>query len=88
MVTEFEVAAYNTPVGEISQPIQTTFGFHLIQVLGHEARPLSQSEFEQVKEDAFTDWLTQKKADHTIEKYDDVWKSVVPIDPTLPAGLY
>lgn len=30
----FESAAYNTPVGQISRPVRTNFGYHLIKVLG------------------------------------------------------
>jgi peptidyl-prolyl cis-trans isomerase SurA len=33
MVYAFESAAYNTPKGQISQPIRTRFGYHLIKVL-------------------------------------------------------
>jgi len=29
----FETAAYNTPVGKISEPVRTSFGYHLIKVL-------------------------------------------------------
>jgi len=32
MVYPFESAAYNTPVGEISMPVRTRFGYHLIKV--------------------------------------------------------
>lgn len=32
MVYPFEEAAYNTPVGEISLPVRTRFGYHLIMV--------------------------------------------------------
>ncbi len=32
MVYEFENAAYNTPVGDISQPFRTQFGFHILKV--------------------------------------------------------
>jgi peptidyl-prolyl cis-trans isomerase SurA len=32
MVTPFENAAYNTPVGEVSMPVRTNFGYHLIYV--------------------------------------------------------
>jgi peptidyl-prolyl cis-trans isomerase C len=31
MVKPFEDAALNTPVGGVSQPVQTQFGYHLIQ---------------------------------------------------------
>lgn len=32
MVYEFETAAYNTPVGEVSMPVRSPFGYHLIKV--------------------------------------------------------
>ncbi|MFI1770406.1 peptidylprolyl isomerase [Thalassobellus citreus] len=32
MVYKFETAAFNTPVGEISQPFRTRFGYHIINV--------------------------------------------------------
>ena len=32
MVTPFENAAYTTPVGEVSMPVRTRFGYHLIYV--------------------------------------------------------
>ncbi len=32
MIYPFETAAYNTPVGKISQPVRTKYGYHLIKV--------------------------------------------------------
>ncbi|MBS1944517.1 MAG: peptidylprolyl isomerase [Bacteroidetes bacterium] len=32
MVYPFESAAYNTPVGKLSQPVRTRFGYHIIKV--------------------------------------------------------
>ncbi len=33
MVKEFEVPSFNEPVGTVTQPIQTQFGWHLIHVI-------------------------------------------------------
>jgi len=34
MVPEFETAAFSLPVGEVSEPIKTQFGWHLLVVTG------------------------------------------------------
>jgi peptidyl-prolyl cis-trans isomerase SurA len=37
MVYPFESAAYNTPVGEISMPVRTQYGYHLVKVYDRRA---------------------------------------------------
>jgi parvulin-like peptidyl-prolyl isomerase len=39
MVAEFEEAAFNTPPGEISEPVETQYGWHIINVEDKEETP-------------------------------------------------
>ncbi len=87
MVTEFSDAAFAlTEVGEISKPVKTTFGYHIIQLLGKETRPASSDTLTQMKQDKFTEWLTAAKADLKIETFDN-WTGKVPTVPALPSSL-
>lgn len=84
MVAEFETAAFAlTEIGEISQPVQTTFGWHIIQLLGREERPMTSDRLDQTKQEAFNAWLEEIKAGLKIERYEN-WKSRVPTIPTTP----
>lgn len=82
MVAAFEQAAYATPPGNISEPVQTEFGWHIIQVIAHEQRSLSNEKFTELKESTFQSWLTNAQGAVEITKT-DYWESVVPTDPTL-----
>ncbi|MDD5467104.1 MAG: peptidylprolyl isomerase [Anaerolineales bacterium] len=83
MVPQFEVAAFALKAGEISQPVQSEFGWHLIQVLGHETRPLSESAYDNLRQIKFQEWVTQAREGADIE-IKPIWQEVVPEDPTLP----
>ncbi len=84
MVQEFEDAAYALKIGEISQPVKTEFGYHVIQVLGHENRMLNSSELNSIKSAAYSKAVKEAEDAATIKKY-NIWASVVPSEPSIPA---
>jgi peptidyl-prolyl cis-trans isomerase D len=81
MVPEFANAAFALKVGEISQPVKSSFGYHIIQALGHEERPLDQAAFTAKQEKEFSDWLTKVKTDKKVETFDVT--NITPKEPAL-----
>jgi peptidyl-prolyl cis-trans isomerase D len=90
MVAPFEEAAFSQKVGVIGKPVQTDFGWHIIQVIGHEERPMTAEQFEQAKQDAFSKWIEElrTKADEAglIEIF-DIWKTRIPLEPSLESAF-
>lgn len=82
MVPEFEKVAFSLEVGEISEPVQSQFGYHIIQVLGHQEVPLTSAQYDQKKETEFSNWLVNARGKSTVETF-DIWKQRVPTEPAL-----
>jgi len=85
MVKEFETAAFALKVGEISQPVKSSFGYHIIQVIAHENRQLDRAAFTKFRDQSFADYLKKLRDAVKVEQYDDVWKNAVPTEPALPS---
>jgi len=84
MVPEFETAAFGLTVGDISQPVRTQFGYHIIQVLAHGDVALSADAYQQARQVAFDAWLTEARTKYGVVVH-DLWKTLVPTDPAAPA---
>jgi peptidyl-prolyl cis-trans isomerase D len=83
MVKAFDTAVFdNLKVGEISQPIETDFGFHIIQKLGQEERSLTDTEYESYLSTVYSSWQSDIKENSKIDSK-DIWMNLVPTDITI-----
>jgi len=78
-VPAFEEAAFKLGVGQISDIVQTEFGFHVIKVTGKQEA--STASFDEVKE-RVTDFLKQQKAQQAIESLVDSLRSEAKVEIT------
>ncbi len=83
MLKPFEDAAFALEVGQISEPVQTQFGWHIIKVEEKRDQPLPT--FDQVKE-AIRTQLVQQKAQEVVTGLRDAAKIEV-IDPELKKSM-
>jgi parvulin-like peptidyl-prolyl isomerase len=69
MVTEFEEAAFSLQPGQLSNPVKTQFGYHLIRVEERDAaRPVDEFTLAQRKYEAFNKWLADLRTAAKIER--------------------
>lgn len=89
MVSEFETAAYALKVGEISAPVKTQFGWHVIRLDDRDAtKPLDDAQWSRAKEETFPKWLEKEReakgAERLLTESMREWvvRNVTPLDPT------
>ncbi|MGD0531135.1 MAG: peptidylprolyl isomerase [Methyloceanibacter sp.] len=83
MLKPFEDAAFALEVGQISEPVQTQFGWHIIKVEEKRMRPLPT--FDEVK-DTIISQLTQQKAKQTLTELHDAAKIDI-VDPQIKKAM-
>jgi len=80
MVPEFEEAAFAMDAGEISKPVQTQFGFHLIKVVEKQASEVSP--LEEVKPQLTQQLVTMKQQEVYYKKIEEL-KNQFPVKINL-----
>ncbi len=81
MVGPFEEAAFSGEIGEVVGPVETQFGYHLIQILGKDTQ-VDQNAYDNLVVTALTDLLNQYKEQVTIVFGDD-WINRTPTKPDV-----
>jgi peptidyl-prolyl cis-trans isomerase D len=84
MVAEFETAAFalEKPGDYTLTPVKTSYGYHIIQLIAKQDRPLTADQYDAAKNKAFQDWLTAARTEYGVETF-DVWKEHVPTEPNF-----
>lgn len=70
MVKEFEEKSFSMNVGDISEPVKTQFGYHLIHLTDKD----SKKEFEDIKEELMQTLLAQKQQEAYVNKINELRK--------------
>lgn len=83
-VDEFAQAVTNAPIGEIVGPVESDFGFHIIQVNAREERELTESQLNLQGARAYEDWLeaARDSEENNIET-NSIWTEHVPTNPAF-----
>lgn len=84
MVAEFEAAAFalENPGDYTTTPVASDFGFHIIQLIAKQDRPLTAQQYDTAKSKAFSDWLAAARDEYGVEIF-DLWKQHIPSEPNF-----
>lgn len=86
MVQEFEEAAFSGEVGDIIGPAETTYGFHIIQILGKEMRQVDDATLTSLVNVALSEILDGYHSNADIV-YEDNWINRTPTEPSIYSVL-
>jgi len=85
MVEPFEEASFSGEVGDVVGPVETQFGYHLIQILGKDTQ-IDQNTYDSLVNTALIELLNQYKEQADIQ-FADNWISRTPVKPDVLSVL-
>ncbi len=74
-------------LGQISEPVQSQFGWHIIQLVTKANNPIDSYAFDQLKQTHFNDWLAEIRASRSDIETESVWTEFAPDLPAVPQEL-
>lgn len=73
--------------GQVSDPVQSSFGWHLIQLVAKAENPIDEGAFKNNKDTFFSEWLSKAYSDRVDIVINDIWMSITPDKPAVPPQL-
>ena len=86
MIEDFAAAAFSLEPGEISDPVETYYGYHIIQLVGKREVQTSEADFQTEKSNVFDEWLAERRDAREDIVISEDWAEYVPDTPALPAS--
>ncbi len=85
---EIDTVVFSIPVGSVSEPVKTSSGWQIFQVLERENHTLTPAELDEARHQALVTWATNQgnaltpEGKPVVEIY-DFWQDNIPTDPVL-----
>jgi peptidyl-prolyl cis-trans isomerase D len=87
MIEEFETEAFGLEIGKVSNPVESSYGWHVIQVLGHEERSIEADyDYSRLQSNYYDLWFQDAKANLEIVKNEN-WVDHVPTEPSVALDM-
>lgn len=79
-----EEAAFSTPVGQVTAPLQSDYGWHLLKIIEKEYKPFTAERLATVRNQLMASWTTQQRSSGV--EITSGWEQLIPYIPALPSG--
>lgn len=83
-VPEFVEAAFALEEGEISDPVRTQFGWHIIETTSRDI-PDAETQLQNARDEAFAEWLETQREENTLQRFPE--PTATPTVPAAPEEL-